>query len=624
MKNSLKIVASLMAGLALALSAANHFFDFWRRSLWTQIGLWVGLTLAAAVTVFMIGGWLAKRRQSDPPAGRLARLSGCLLISLLIIVLVPGFTPLVPHTHELVIRATGQKNPASGGSELHLTRFRLDEEAVSFEVFSQHGIWQMTPGEMVSDRLQPAWLEYHFRHPSQGKLQLVFAAGPAGGETEVSLDGVLKQVDLYDLQPDKKKVLNFEVQNTPDSKWVWPLKLADILALGALFILVTPPLPGLERRLPGAYKTWAERLLNGLEQFLEETGRGTGALAQKLRRAALVGLVNLAVFLVLVYIFEAALGWLDPRRQLPPDGKIDGAYYSWGRQVINNSDGFREDEISESKPANACRIMVLGDSLTWGQGLAVEERYTDLLEGMLQERYPQKQIEVLNFGIQGLSTLEERDFLSQYKRRVEPDQVVVGFCYNDPQPHSQDYRDEKALYNQRHPFIATGLPAFMEKIYLKQLAERYRAGLETLLIRLNIIPDWTVGLDRTYQPDSKEWRAFTGALADIKQISDEAGLPSPLFAVLSQGSYPDQPVNLSDPDSYQQYILKWSGQAEQAAAQAGFQAFNAWDEIGSTFANEPMGINALDGHPNAKANQVYAEKLFTILVERIEAGQLCK
>lgn len=69
-------------------------------------------------------------------------------------------------------------------------------------------------------------------------------------------------------------------------------------------------------------------------------------------------------------------------------------------------------------------------------GLAPEDRYTDLVQIRLNKEFPGKTFEVLNFALTGGPTAAERDILHDYKDLVNPDLVVVGFFYNDPQPKS--------------------------------------------------------------------------------------------------------------------------------------------------------------------------------------------
>ncbi|MYH27884.1 MAG: SGNH/GDSL hydrolase family protein [Acidobacteria bacterium] len=145
--------------------------------------------------------------------------------------------------------------------------------------------------------------------------------------------------------------------------------------------------------------------------------------------------VTVAAALILGMLYGAELVF-DPHRRLPVNARIDGVRYTWGHRVENNGYGFRERDFTSPKPSGVYRVMVLGDSFTWGAGLAVEERYTAIAEALLNEASHRGrfEFEVLNFGLRAAPTTEERDVLRDYKDLVRPDLIVVGFCINDPQP----------------------------------------------------------------------------------------------------------------------------------------------------------------------------------------------
>lgn len=65
-------------------------------------------------------------------------------------------------------------------------------------------------------------------------------------------------------------------------------------------------------------------------------------------------------------VVETVLWQTDPHRRLPPNGRKDGVRYTWGQVVKSNKLGFRERELDAQKSPDAWRLMVLGDSLTWG------------------------------------------------------------------------------------------------------------------------------------------------------------------------------------------------------------------------------------------------------------------
>src|ERR1041385_2285125 len=106
---------------------------------------------------------------------------------------------------------------------------------------------------------------------------------------------------------------------------------------------------------------------------------------RRLKRAALLLFINAVMLVLLTYGFEFFLRWRDPKRVLPPNGFVNGQMVTWGYPVVKNHFGFREREFKTPKPPNTFRIMVLGDSLTWGVGIAPEQRYTYLLERQLRD-----------------------------------------------------------------------------------------------------------------------------------------------------------------------------------------------------------------------------------------------
>jgi len=58
-----------------------------------------------------------------------------------------------------------------------------------------------------------------------------------------------------------------------------------------------------------------------------------------------------------------------------------------------NAQGFRDQERVRPKPSGVYRILVLGDSVTFGFGVQPEESFTRLLEADLRDRAPEARIE---------------------------------------------------------------------------------------------------------------------------------------------------------------------------------------------------------------------------------------
>lgn len=103
--------------------------------------------------------------------------------------------------------------------------------------------------------------------------------------------------------------------------------------------------------------------------------------------------------------------------------------FAWGCNVRINSLGMRDREYSLKKPAGTKRILVLGDSITFGNFLPLDATYPKRLEASC--RLAGRRVEVLNLGVGGYDTLQEVAFLERRGLVCEPDLVVVGYCMND-------------------------------------------------------------------------------------------------------------------------------------------------------------------------------------------------
>ena len=123
------------------------------------------------------------------------------------------------------------------------------------------------------------------------------------------------------------------------------------------------------------------------------------------------------------YVSDAVLG-----QRLSPN------YDGWfaGVPVRINALGFRDDrDYAIEKPAGTFRILVLGDSVTFGHGTRSDTTYPYLLEQRLREWKPDMNWQVWNLGVPGYATSQELAYLERVGGRYDPDLVIVGFYQND-------------------------------------------------------------------------------------------------------------------------------------------------------------------------------------------------
>lgn len=97
-----------------------------------------------------------------------------------------------------------------------------------------------------------------------------------------------------------------------------------------------------------------------------------------------------------------------------------------------NSLNLRNGEITETPSEGVFRILAVGDSFTFGQGVTEDGTYPRILEMLLNEGGGR--FEVINAGNRGASTADELDFLRHVGLGLHPDLVTVQFYLNDVFP----------------------------------------------------------------------------------------------------------------------------------------------------------------------------------------------
>lgn len=100
--------------------------------------------------------------------------------------------------------------------------------------------------------------------------------------------------------------------------------------------------------------------------------------------------------------------------------------------VTVNAQGFRSrTPTALPKPEGRFRIVTLGDSVGIGMGVADDETYSAQTERLLRQRFPGKDIEVVNLGVPGYDTRQEVGLLRRHVAQLKPDLVLLGFYSND-------------------------------------------------------------------------------------------------------------------------------------------------------------------------------------------------
>ena len=94
-----------------------------------------------------------------------------------------------------------------------------------------------------------------------------------------------------------------------------------------------------------------------------------------------------------------------------------------------NSDGVRDRNHQVENVDGSTRIVCLGDSVTFGYGVAPQSSYPVLLESKLRAR--SQNVEVFSVALFGWSTRQERIAYQRIARKYKPNFVILGICLND-------------------------------------------------------------------------------------------------------------------------------------------------------------------------------------------------
>jgi lysophospholipase L1-like esterase len=113
--------------------------------------------------------------------------------------------------------------------------------------------------------------------------------------------------------------------------------------------------------------------------------------------------------------FDPVLGWANLPNMHGQFSRIEFSY-----PVEINSIGMWDAEIAD-KRKDEFRVAFLGDSFTWGVGVAYGERFTEVVEAQ------NPIINALNFGASGYSPVQ---YLLQIDQvlALKPDYVIIAFC----------------------------------------------------------------------------------------------------------------------------------------------------------------------------------------------------
>jgi lysophospholipase L1-like esterase len=150
------------------------------------------------------------------------------------------------------------------------------------------------------------------------------------------------------------------------------------------------------------------------------------------------------------------------------------------KPVHINSRGTRGPEFAIPKPAGTLRLLSLGDSKTFGWGLAEPETYAGRLQTLFQEHLGSKRhVEVINAGVNAYSYSQMHAFFRDAGLKYQPDLLLIGdanlwtqFSDNNSPEFVQAFMRRVRLKNFLRRFA---LYHYVVEYQLKEVYERTRS-----------------------------------------------------------------------------------------------------------------------------------------------------
>ena len=119
-----------------------------------------------------------------------------------------------------------------------------------------------------------------------------------------------------------------------------------------------------------------------------------------------------------------------------------------GRHTINSA-GMRDTEYPEAKPDEIYRIVIVGDSVTYGLTVGPRQAFPEQLEQLLAARLPAslaaQGLEVLNLGVSGYNIEQVVERLRTLGLSYDPDLVIYAYSLNDSQTFSLELQGLSAM-----------------------------------------------------------------------------------------------------------------------------------------------------------------------------------
>jgi len=263
------------------------------------------------------------------------------------------------------------------------------------------------------------------------------------------------------------------------------------------------------------------------------------------------------------------------------------------KHVHLNALGHRDNEFAADKPENTFRIVVLGDSLTFGEGVEdVNDLYTEIIETKLNRGQFSYRIEVINTAQCGYNVAEYLRTMKHQGLSYGPDLVMIGFFLNDIEDSKENRPRTEILPGPLHRLLSKVSFVYHYTYY----------GISSALLGER----WDAYTRAYTSPHSHDWKRFALYWEELLTVCRDRGIPAVVIILPCIEHLDDEHEHI---DVYDRVA---SLSIENGAA-----VMNVFPTLKGRQPKE-LRVGVTDAHPNKEAHKIYAESIYAFLMENEE------
>ncbi len=217
---------------------------------------------------------------------------------------------------------------------------------------------------------------------------------------------------------------------------------------------------------------------------------------------------------------------------------FEGLYAS--APISINALGFRGHETADEIGRSEVRIVVVGDSVAFGQGVRDGETLAAQLVARLRSRLTTS-VAVVNLGVPGYDTCQEYGIFRERAVPLKPQDVLLIYVDNDTDPPSIQVRDGKMVT----PDVRTGFVGDSMAALRKSSAAYNFLWSHWQVVKAHdiTIDEYREMLARKFNYGNPGWRRSRGCLHSFVELAKEQSIrviviPFPELLGLKENSYP--------------------------------------------------------------------------------------